>query len=174
MSSQIPFPVMTGPVGGGTSYGPPVAQQIVYRFINRTGGAISVGDVLGIDVLNSDSTSGSVDNTSDGIFSNLISPSAGLISGADAGAAVVITDLLGGVGANDTDVLGCIYGPVTASADATIADRDILTLAGTDDVSPAAATDRVFAIALAARTGAGDVDIFLHNGMGPFAGNAID
>lgn len=112
--SGFPWGNLGSPVAG-TEYGLKLPKPRLARFVLRVG-TVGVGDVMMIDNLNTDTTSTTWSNLSTGITSNLIAPRAGLLSAqATEGAIlVVVTDLLGGAGADNTDVMACFYGPVTA------------------------------------------------------------
>lgn len=112
------------------SFGSPFARRVM-RATLRIGAnaAGEVGDVMAFDWTASDAattantlSNGTTGSREDAIFSNLVLPSVGSGSGAVSGNAHflgVITDLLGGAGANGTVVEVCVQGWVQVMATGT-------------------------------------------------------
>lgn len=138
-----------------------IPELLTFNGWNRTGGAVAVGDVLSLDTIKSQAESTSVDPiTATGdtlIYANLITPTAATILDGDM---VVVTDLLGGTGADNTLVKVAIEGIVSAfvikaSGNIAIGDPLVATTAKNMDgiINPgAAAFERVVAQALTAHT----------------------
>ena len=146
--SNIPWPDIGGPSAAKYEYGLPLPEQIVRRFTNRAG-TIAVGDVLVVDVEADDGASTTLDNATTSGSANLIAVAAGHITGFKATVCAVVTDLLTGAGADNTEVLACIYGPCTAKVagiGVTGEPGDPLTITTNEDFDAVLATgERIFA-----------------------------
>jgi hypothetical protein len=127
-----------------------------------------------VDILGANAATTTQDNAATSQYGSLIAPSAGLIAGTAPGYVVVVTDLLGGAGADATDVKACYYGPCTAlvigaSGSMTI-DTPLIVVGTTFDIVVATG-ERHFAQGmetLTTPTSAALAKVFLHNNMFPY------
>jgi hypothetical protein len=173
----MPFSSILSPSGpvGVNSYGPAIDRNSYIARFRLQVGTVGVGDVLMMDVLSSDAGATTQDNAVTSVWGVLIAPSAGLIIGTAPGMVAVVTDLLSGAGADDTDVLACYYGPCTAfviaaSGSQTIDTPLVVTTAKNFDVVVATG-ERHFAQGaetITTPTSRTLGKVFLHNNAFPF------
>lgn len=162
--SNIPSPDIGAP-SDGPNYGTPLPKTLKSKYWNRSASAVAVGDVMFVDPTDSDATT--FDQTSSGLYSQAIDPTAGAVAGTASGHFIVVTDLLDDAGAAETAFEAAYYGPVDALADGTHGFGDELAaVSGANDLDVAATGEYKIATAIEAGTASNLSRVFLHNGNG--------
>lgn len=147
MGNHTPFLDLGGPQG--TSVYGHEEGYLVADYIQRTGSAVALGDVLQVDHTKTASETVSADNSSTSVQGTVVAPTAAFIIGNAAGLVAVVTDLYADDGADNSKVQCAVYGEVEAyqiAASGSVAIGDELTVTTAKNFDLIALTnERIFA-----------------------------